>query len=153
MNDAVKKREYIVTIWPTGYEYKNEIYDFYSSVKEISMLSEIKTAAFDTSGKFLEFIYKVYERDSLSREILRYKSNLMINAKQLKCAIFKFIFDSEVEDNEVDESVLNIKTEIRKIVSAKMDNYYYDNLLHVTDVKTEFDYLSYVLKQYGVELG
>lgn len=152
MNDAVKKREYIVTIWPTGYEYKNEIYDFYKAVQEISMLSEMKTVTFDTSEKFLEFIYKVYERDSLSREILRYKSNLMINAKQLKCAIFKFIFDSKVEENELDESVLNIKTEIRKIISAKMDNYYYDNLLHVTDVKTEFEYLLYVMTQYGIEL-
>lgn len=144
-------REYIAVIWPTGYKYRDEIrsrYENSHAVKQISAFSEKK---FPNGEAFREFIFDIYKNDDLSREILEYKTGLMMKSDHFICSVFSFTAESGVDENTLDEDILNMKTETRNVIAAKMDDYYYDILFHVTDVKHEVDYVKSVLCEYGIK--
>lgn len=145
-------RKYIAVIWPTGFAYRDEIRKFYVSQDMVTRVSDFAVKRFSTPGDFMNFIYAVYEKDDLSREILKYKSHLMVEMNELDCAVFSFSVVSDVEESVTDDAVLSIKTQIREIIAAKMDNYYYDILVHVTDTCAEYDNITSVMARYDIEL-
>ncbi|MDR1821973.1 MAG: hypothetical protein LBQ91_06005 [Oscillospiraceae bacterium] len=145
-------RDYIAVVWPTGYDYRAEIYAQYAAHSETSGLSEIVTKTFGSPADFMSFIYDVYKNDDLSREILAHKTKIMVRLPQLRCAVFSFSCSSSVSENLVDPAVLAVKTSTRELVAAKMDDYYYDILFHATDTKAELDSLSAVLARHGITL-
>ncbi|MBQ8830434.1 MAG: hypothetical protein IJ017_02405 [Oscillospiraceae bacterium] len=73
---------------------------------------------------FKEFIFDIYKNDDLSRDILEYKTGLMMKNDHFICSVFTFSIDSDVCETELDESVLSMKTETRNIIAAKMTDYY-----------------------------
>ena len=75
----------------------------------------------------------------------------MMKNEHFICSVFSFEAESDFDENTLDPAVLGIKTEIRNIIAAKMDNYYYDILFHVTDVKSEVDYMKTVLEKYDIK--
>ena len=143
-------REYISVIWPTGYKYRDEIRELYTSENKILSVSDFTEKHFPDAKAFQKFIFDIYERDDLSREILEYKTGLMMENDHFICSVLRFCAESEVSDDITDESILSIKTKIRNVIAAKMDNYYYDILFHVTDTKSEAEYMAIVLHNYGI---
>jgi len=147
------RRDYIVIIWPTGYKYKDEMYEFYRSQSELTMLTGIISKTFESAEGFMSFIYDVYKNDDLSRDILDYKSKLMVQMDELNCGVFLFSYSSNIAETDVDPKVLAIKTNIRNLVAAKMDNYYYDILIHATDTSAEYDNLLCILTEHNIEFN
>lgn len=143
-------REYISVIWPTGYKYRDEIRRLYMAENNILSVSDFAEKSFPDAKAFQKFIFDIYEHDDLSREILEYKTGLMMENDHFICSVFGFCAESDVFDDKTDEKILRIKTEIRNTIAAKMDNYYYDILFHVTDTKSEADYMRTVLNKYGI---
>lgn len=143
-------REYIAVIWPTGYEYRHEIHAWYEKSERVGNISPLREKAFDTAEDFRLFIFDVYKNDDLSREILEYKTGLMMKNDHFICSVFSFLAESDIDENTLDSHILGMKTEIRNIIAAKMDNYYYDILFHVTDVKCEVDYMKTVIEKYDI---
>jgi hypothetical protein len=142
-------RKYLAVIWPTGYGYRDEIFAHYSCQNKASQPSGITTKEFGGAEDFMRFIYDVYAKDDLSKEILAHKTKIMVRREPLSCAAFSFSYESDVPENRVAEAVLAIKTNARQLIAQKMEDYYYDILFHVTDTNAEYDYLRRVLKQYG----
>jgi len=141
-------REYIAVIWPTGYKYRDEILQRYKMQPRVKCVSEFMEKDFRTPEAFKEFIFEIYKNDDLSREILEYKTGLMMKSEHFICSSFTFVIESEIDEETLDESVLAIKTDTRNIIAEKMTDYYYDILFHVSDVKREAEYIKTVLKQY-----
>lgn len=145
-------REYIAIIWPTGYKYRREMWDFYKSNSSVARITPLHTIEFADADAFMRFIYSVYAQDELSRDILEYKTRLMIQMSRLQCAAFSFTCRSTVDAAETDPKVLGIKTAIRQLISAKMDDYYYDTLLHATDTRDEYSTIAQILRAKCIEL-
>jgi len=141
-------REYVSVIWPTGYKYRDEIRQRYESEARVKAVSDFSEKDLVTPEKFKEFIFEIYKNDDLSREILEYKTGLMMKNEHFICSSFTFNIESDVEEDVLDESVLAIKTNTRNFIAEKMTDYYYDILFHVSDVKRETEYIKTVLKQY-----
>jgi hypothetical protein len=144
------QRNYIVIIWPTGYDYRNEIYEYYNSHRGITNISKVITKRFENKADFMSFINDVYKNDDLPKEILVHKTKIMIQLEPLSCGVFKFSCNSSVIESQTDQAVLDIKTNIRRLIALKMENYYYDILLHVTDTKYEYNSLKSVFLQHGI---
>jgi len=146
-------RNYIAIIWPTGYRYKEEIHEHYKADVGVNCVSDMQMKKFDCEQDFKDFIFGIYEQDDLSRDILVYKTDLMLRSENLWCIIFSFKCDSVVSDKYTDETVLQMKTDVRKQIAAKMKDYYYDILFHVTDTKAEFEYVSSFLLNYDINVS
>ena len=143
-------REYIAIIWPTGYKYRDEIKTKYETCARVKSVSDFYEKEFPDGEAFKEFIFDIYKNDDLSRDILEYKTGLMMKNEHFICSAFTFFIDSEVEESALDETVLAMKTETRNVIASKMTDYYYDILFHVTDVKHEVDYVKTVLGKYKI---
>lgn len=143
-------REYIAVVWPTGYEYRDEIRSRYEENTRVKSVSTFFESDMVTPHRFKEFIFEIYKNDDLSREILEYKTGLMMKNEHFICSSFTFAIESVVDENAVDESVLAIKTDARNMIAAKMADYYYDVLFHVSDVKSEAEYIKTVLKKFNM---
>ncbi len=141
-------REYISVIWPTGYTYRDEILRRYKMLPQVKSISAFTEKDLLTPEAFKEFIFEIYKNDDLSREILEYKTGLMMKNEHFICSSFSFVIESEIDEETLDESVLAIKTSTRNIIAEKMTDYYYDILFHVSDVKQETEYISFVIKKY-----
>lgn len=98
----------------------------------------------------MRFINDVYKKDDLPREILAYKTELMLRLEELNCGAFCFSYNSDVIESRIDRTVLDVKTNIRKLIASKMENYYYDILFHVTDTADEYEFIRSVLPRYGI---
>ena len=143
-------RNYIAVIWPTGYKYRDEIVCEYRSNPRVKCVSDFYEKEFPNADAFKEFIFDIYKNDDLSRDILEYKTGLMMKNDHFICSVFTFAAESDVDENIVDETVLAMKTNTRNIIAAKMTDYYYDILFHVTDVKREVDCMKTVLEKYEI---
>ena len=143
-------RNYIAVIWPTGYKYRDEIWEQYKVCPRVESISSFYEKEFPSGEAFKEFIFDIYKNDDLSREILEYKTGIMMKSDRFICSVFTFSIDSDVDETVLDESVLAMKTNTRNIVAAKMTDYYYDILFHVTDVKSEVEYMKTVLEKYKI---
>jgi len=81
-------REYISVIWPTGYQYRDEICELYMAEKNILSVSKFAEKSFPDAKAFQKFIFDIYERDDLSREILEYKTGLMMKNDHFICSVW-----------------------------------------------------------------
>ena len=141
--------EYIGILWNTVNFLKEEIMGDISKFGEIVDYFEL-----NLGEDYEEFVKKIYEFDGIADWKIKLKLDSM---KAVDCAIITVLFikidDSKIEFNDrkqknVITNIENLKKYIREKYSKRIDNYYFDNVFHMTDNKEELLAMLKVLREW-----
>ena len=129
----------LAIIWNTVYQYKDEILNDLSTYSKISKVIDI-----DLNGDYEKFVRDVYKSEDMDTWKIDNKLAHMLNIKNRRVALVYIDIDlgevvyHDKKKKNVFSNVENCKTNIREKYSKKIKDYYFDNVLHMTDNEKEY---------------
>lgn len=136
-------KQYIGIVWPPAFNYANDIL---LDIKKTYNIYECKDLFFTDKEKFKEFVFDIYNIDNISNEKIIKKIEIF-NKYPLKIKVFKFsAFVNDYVRRVVNDKCMAIpysinkeKESLRKQFKNRVEDYYYDTILHMND--TQYDFL------------
>jgi len=120
-------------IWPSAYEIFNDIEEYVR--KRVKVLDSKK---YDISHNFSNIVKELYEQDpraidwKIERKIHgMQRQKEVINVLKLWLPNPKFRYN--IENSVFSEILRKLKNDCRKKYSSKIDNYFWDNIIHITE--------------------
>jgi hypothetical protein len=138
--DACKK-EFVAIIWPAAYQWRDQIVNELASRHQVFCTEDL---FFSDEASFSHFVRRVYDLDDIASWKVDKKISI---AKRfdLKCFVVKFFVSvPEYERIQVSDKYKAISLEVKKSkekirsdVKVKINDYFHDVIIHVSDNEYE----------------
>lgn len=149
----VEKRiinEYQIGIlWNMGREYIHEM-----MLKIATMENIIQVRTYDLGNKYNDFVFDCYREDKEAQEggyIYEKICSMKSNNKRVIVFVLEInnpTYKIDINKKKQCIQTRRIKEEIRKEYSPKIDGYFFDNLIHMSDNSKEMESILKVLNEY-----
>lgn len=145
-------KHYIGIIWSPAMQYSDKILN---KIRKDFNIYECENIEFTCSDELEKFIRDIYKFDIISEEKIDKKIQVIKSFKPI-ITIFKFdtyvmnYIKRVVEDKlvPVPMNINKMKEEIRKEISSKIKDYYYDVVIHMNDGEKDFFNINEVVNIY-----
>lgn len=144
------KKEFVAIIWPAAYRWHEQIVQKLANENQVYYCGDLK---FHDEKCFSDFVRRVYDLDDIASWKVDKKITI---AKQfdLRCFVIKFFVTSPkykrilISDKYkgISMKVKDIKERIRRDVRSKIDNYFYDVIIHISDNEYETNQINQLIK-------
>lgn len=139
----------LAIIWNMSYKYKGEMLNDLKKYAKVNKIVDL-----DLSKDYEPFVRDVYKSENMETWKIDNKLAHMLHLHNKKvCLIFMDIDLGEVvyhekKKKDVFSNVENCKTNIREKYSKKVEDYYFDNVFHMTDNEKEYQNCLNAIKGY-----
>ena len=140
---------YVGVLWNTVNDFKDVI------VEDIEQYGNVlRSYELDLGENYADFVKNIYECDGIAQWKIDLKLEHMLQSDNTKIVVLFIDVDDEKKEfnerknKEVIVNIETLKTYIRDKYSKLIDNYFFDNVFHMTDDKKELKKTLLVLRKW-----
>ncbi len=135
-------------IWGPARSFKDEIQDFIAQDHKVIEVIEL-----DVTNNLKEFVSEVYACDDIEEWKIQRKTDSFITVDPKVTIVKFFISDPKfrrkaMNGHLISQTVERLKFDIRQRFMSKVDNYIYDNIIHIEDNFDHSMHMETVIQKY-----